>query len=183
MPASPPVTVTVYWVFPARVALGSRIHWLVLPLRDTTAVAAAPVAVLARVNVVAPTFWTASLNVAVMLAVRFTPVALTAGVRADTLGCGPVRNVQEMGAAASGLFARSRMPVAPPVRVAVYRVSAVRLASGFRIQAFVVPLRVTVAATGAPPEAGRRLNVTVSTPCTFSLKVAETLDPRVMRVA
>ena len=52
---------------------------------------------------------TASLKVAVMFAVRLTPVALTAGVRAVTVGAGPVMKVQVL--AVSGLPATSLIAV------------------------------------------------------------------------
>src|SRR3954451_23587622 len=83
----------------------------------------------------------ASLKVAVTLAVRLTAVALSAGVRADTVGAAPVRNVQLV--VARGAPAVSRIAAAPPVRVTVYLVSAAKLAVGFRIHWLVVPFWVT----------------------------------------
>src|SRR3712207_9261078 len=58
-----------------------------------------------------------------------------AGVRAVTVGAGPVVNVHVSGCAVvpdSGAPERSRMAVVPPVRVTVYLVSAARLVVGFR---------------------------------------------------
>ena len=53
-----------------RVTLGFRIHWFVVPFRETTALAVPPVVAFFRVNVVPLTPVTGSLNVAVMFAVR-----------------------------------------------------------------------------------------------------------------
>ena len=50
----------------------------------------------------------------------------------------------------SGLPAKSRTAVGPPVTVTVYAVREARFAEGFRIHWFVLPLRETVAATLAP---------------------------------
>ena len=124
---------------------------------------------------------TTSLNVAVMLFARTTPVAFTAGVRAVTVGLGPVRNDQVV--VASGAPARSRIAVAPPVRVTVYRVSGNRLAFGLRIHWFVVPFRDTTAPTSVGALNARNVNVAPLTPLTASLKVAVMLLPAATLVA
>ena len=134
----PPVSVTVYLVFEARVAPGFRTHWLLVPLRVTVAVTAAPVVAFLSLNVVADTPCIGSLNVAVMLFARRTPVALTAGVLAVIVGAAPVMKDQLV--LASGVPTVSRIAVVPPVRVAVYRVSAARLAVGLRVATRVVAL-------------------------------------------
>src|SRR4051794_5948315 len=81
-----PVRVTVYWVFAARLTAGFWIHWFVVPFRLTTTPTAVPVDVAFRLNEAPFTPCTASLKVASMFAVRLTPVRLTAGVRAVTVG-------------------------------------------------------------------------------------------------
>ena len=113
----PPVMLAVYLVLAARVASGLRIHWLVVPLRETVAVTAAPVAAFFRVKVDVLTPLTALLNVAVTLAVRRAPVELMPGAREVTVGAEPVLNRQLV--EASGRLARSRIVAVPPVRVAV----------------------------------------------------------------
>ena len=167
---APPVIVTVYLVFAARLVVGSRIHLLVVPLRATVATTGAPLGLM-RAKVVPLTPWTGSLKVAVMMAARLTPVAPDAGVRDDTVGAGPVLNCHVV--VASGLPARSRMAVLPPVSVAVYTVSSTRVEAGLRIHLFVVLLRDTTAGTTVPfvPVS---VKVFASTPRTASLKVAVT---------
>ena len=111
MAVAPPVSVTVYRILAASVTLGLRIHWLVVPLRETTAVTSAPVAAFFNLYVVVLTPVTASFKVVVTFAVRPTAMASIAGVRAETIGFGPVRKLQLV--LASGLPAASRMAVAP----------------------------------------------------------------------
>jgi hypothetical protein len=113
---------------------------------------------------------TASLKVAVRFAVRLTPVAAAAGVRALIVGRGPVTNVHVV--FARGVLAASRIPVA---RVTVYLVSFARLALGFRIHWFVVPFRDTTAPTAAPVVVFFSVKVLPDTPVTALLKVAVTL--------
>src|SRR4051812_33735247 len=144
-----PVRVTVYWVFAARLTAGFWIHWFVVPVLTTTPTAV-PVDVAFRLNEAPFTPCTASLKVASMLAVRLTPVAPANGVRAVTVGAevsAPVVKVQLT--VASGLFAASRIAVAPPVRVTRYWVFAARSAVGLRVHWLVVPTCVTVPARGA----------------------------------
>ena len=71
-----------------RLAFGLRIHWFVVPFRETTAPTSALVAVSVSVKVVAVTPLTASLKVAVMLFPTGTAVALASGARAVTVGAG-----------------------------------------------------------------------------------------------
>src|ERR671920_1046816 len=95
----------------------------------------APVAAFRRVNVAVPTPVTGSLNVAVRFPVWLAPVAPIAGVRADSVGTGPVVKVQ--------LVAGSARPAAslmPDVSVAVYRVSAARVPFGSNVATRVVGL-------------------------------------------
>src|SRR3712207_3936077 len=106
-----------------------------------------------------------------MLPLRLTPLAPARGERAVIVGPGPTRNDQVD--VACGLPAASRTAVAPPVTVAVYRVSETRLAVGSRVTTRVVALYVTVAGTVAPA-ASLRTTVVPLTPCTASLKVAVT---------
>src|SRR3954447_6330598 len=81
---------------------------------------------------------TPSLKVAVMFAVRLTAVAPLAGVRAVTVGAGPVVKVQL--SVVNGLPAASRIALEPPVRVAVYLVSAARFAVGSSVATLLVAL-------------------------------------------
>src|SRR3954451_23747798 len=178
MPFAPPVTVTVYCVFAVSVPLGSRIHLFVVPLRVTVALTAAP-PVGVSVNVVMLTFATASLKVAVMLAVRLTPVAPEAGTWLDTFGAGPVRNSHV--SVVNEVPVVPRMPEGPPVRVTVYRVSCARLAEGLNVHLF--PLRLNTPATAHPPAVGRTVNVVLFTFCTAPLKVAVMFVPTATAVA
>jgi hypothetical protein len=99
-------------------AEGLRIHWLVVPYRETLAGTRAPVAVFLTVRVPVPAPWMASLNVTVMLLARRTRIAPGAGVREVMTGAGPVVKVQVV--VASGVPAVSLMPDVPPMSVAVY---------------------------------------------------------------
>src|SRR5687768_4462845 len=87
MPAAPPVTVTVYLAFDARVDVGFRIHRLVVPSRVTVAAIAVPVVAVPglRAKVVPLTPLTASLKVTVMLLFRLTPVVPLLGERDVTV--------------------------------------------------------------------------------------------------
>src|SRR3954447_16873328 len=98
----------------------------------------APVVAFLSTTVVPLTPVTFSLKVAVTLRIRLTAVAPEAGVLAVMVGAGPVVKVQLV--LAIGLFAASRRAVGPPVRVAVYFVSAVRVAVGFSVATRVVAL-------------------------------------------
>lgn len=135
----PAVRSTRYRELAASVTLGLMIHWFVVPFRETTAATAVPSVPVAlmgfTVAVVAVTPVTASLNVAVTLAVRDTAVALTAGVRAVTVGRGPVVNVQVV--AGIGFPAASLIAV---VSVAVYFVSLASVAVGSSVATRVVAL-------------------------------------------
>lgn len=86
--AGPPVTVTVYRVLAVSVSRGLRIHWFVVPFRETTTVIAAPVAVFLSVNVLLLTPFTDSLYVVRTLAVRATEVAPLPGDLAVNHGLG-----------------------------------------------------------------------------------------------
>src|SRR3712207_6012922 len=89
MAVVPPISSTVYRVSAARLALGLRIHWFVVPLRVTPAVTTGPVTVPAWSRKVVPdTPLTASLNVAVMLLATGTAVAFRPGALAVTVGAG-----------------------------------------------------------------------------------------------
>jgi hypothetical protein len=92
------VTVTRYFGLAASVTLGLRIHWFVVPFAPQTTVTAVPSAPVEltglRMNIVGLTPLTASLNVAVTLAPRRTPVTRLAGGWAVTVGLAPVVNVQ-----------------------------------------------------------------------------------------
>src|ERR687890_566510 len=91
-----------------------------------------------RVKVVALTPRTASPKVALRLPVVLIAVAFAAGVRAVTVGAGPVVKVQLV--VVSGLFATSRRAVAPPLRVTVYFVSSTRAAVGSSVATRVAAL-------------------------------------------
>src|SRR4051812_9593112 len=180
MAFAPPATATVYRVLASSVAEGSRIHWLVVPFRVTVAVRFWPAGFRSRnvadvVDPVGTTPCTASLNVTVTLAVRLIPVAFTAGARAVRVGAvvSAPAVVKFQLVVASGLFAVSRIWVAPPVSVTVYCVLLARLLVGFRTHWLVVPA-VTVPAIGVEPgvAVGRMTNVAVVTFWTASLKVA-----------
>jgi hypothetical protein len=113
---------------------------LVVPFWLTAAATTLPAGFVTR-NVVPLTPCTASLNVAVMFAPTATAVALTAGVRAVTVGAvlaAAVVKLQET--SVSALLALSRMPVAPPSSVAVYCVLLARLAVGSSVATRVVAL-------------------------------------------
>ncbi len=89
---------------------------MVVPLRVTVDLISLPAR--SRSSKVAlETPMTGSLKAAVTLALRLTRVAPAAGLPAVTVGAGPEVKVQEV--VASGFPARSRMAVAPPVRVTV----------------------------------------------------------------
>ena len=92
---------------------------------------------------------TASLKVAVMLLPTATPVALTAGVRAVTVGATlaapPVVKDHVTGASA-----RPVVSVIPAKSRAVYTVFGNRLAFGFNVAVWVVALYVTALTTRAP---------------------------------
>jgi hypothetical protein len=124
----------VYWVFGARLTVGSRVTTRVVALYVT----AAPTVVLPvlSVNVVPEYPCTGSENVADTFDPTATAVALAAGVRAVTVGAvvsAAAAVVKAQVTVASGLPAASRIPEPPPVSVAVYWVLAARLAVGFRV--------------------------------------------------
>jgi hypothetical protein len=110
---------------------------------------------------------TGSLNVAVMLAVSEAPVADVPGVRAVRVAAGPVTNVHEL---------VGRVPAGDPIpaSLAVYLVSAAKVAVGFSVATRVVALYVTAAGTEAPVVAvpSRIANVVVFTVVTAPLNVA-----------
>src|SRR4051794_22452230 len=125
----------------------------------------------------------ASLNVAVMFAVRLTAVALAAGVRADTVGAGPVMNVHEL-TAPSALPAMSRMPVGPPVSVTVYFVSGTRSVSGLNTHRLAIVACLVSVPVMILPAGSLTTNVAFGSglaavgaviPCTGSLNVGSTL--------
>ena len=127
----PVESLTVYWVFGFNVTPGLIVTTRVAALKVTAEViwvpvAAVPTRKVAVVALILPAAM-ASPKVAVILAVRFTPVALTPGVLAVTAGAGPVRNVQLV--AATGLPAVSS--VAPR---SSHGVPVVRRQVGVRIQ-------------------------------------------------
>ena len=120
----------------AKVTPGLMVTTRVVALKVTAEMIRVPVAAVPNRNVALAALMLPaamfSLNVAVIFAVRLTPVALIPGVRAVTVGAGPVRNVRLV--AATGLPAVS---VAPVIR-RVYLVSGARLAFGFRVTTRVV---------------------------------------------
>src|SRR6478735_3784099 len=120
--------VTRYWVFARRLVPGLIVNTLVVALNVTAEVTTAPVETRSIRTLPAtakPVM--ASLNVAVTLLLRSTPVAPAAGVVAVMVGFGPVVNDHVL--VAIVLPARSRMPE----RVAVYTRSAVSVTLGFRV--------------------------------------------------
>src|SRR3954464_6536427 len=76
MAVVPPVRVAVYAVLLTRLALGLRIHWLVVPLRVTVARTSVVLPAARSVNVVVLTPCAASLKVAVTSLPTGTAVAL-----------------------------------------------------------------------------------------------------------
>jgi hypothetical protein len=169
---------TVYLVSASSDAFGLMVTTRVVASYDTTDGTSVPFAAVPTRNVTLPavvTPLTASLKVAVGLTGTVTPVALAAGVRAVTVGAGPVRNVHDVGAA-NGLPARSVIPV----NLAVYLVSFDSDAVGSIVTVLVAALYVTVAGTKVPVAVVPTRKVTlpaVVTPLTASLKVAVGLTP------
>src|SRR4051812_35024418 len=136
--AEPPGRVTVYLVSAGRLAVGLRIHWLVVPFRVTVLATAVPAGFFTW-NVPGPTPVTASLKVAVMLFATGTAVPFTPGARAVTVGAGlaaaAVVKFQTTVVNAAGGVAVSRIAVEPPGSVAVYWGPAARFAFGFSVAA------------------------------------------------
>ena len=106
--AAPPVMVTRYCTFAVSVAVGLIVSTLVVVLNEVAAATVAPVETRWTVTVPAATPVMLSLNVAVTLALRPTPVAPEAGEVAVIVGAGPVVNDQEV--AVIVLPATSRTP-------------------------------------------------------------------------
>src|SRR3954468_11457182 len=124
---------------------GVNVATRVVALNVTVPAAAVPAGFL-TVNDVALTPVTTSLNVAVTVVFLATPVAPAAGVRAVTLGAGPVRKVAVADAAGNGLPARSVMLA----NRTVYLVSGSSDAFGLIVTTRVVGSYETTEAISAP---------------------------------
>src|SRR3954453_8659969 len=149
---------------------GVNVATRVVALNVTVPAATVPAGFL-TVNEVPVTPTTASLKVAVTVVFLAMPVAPAAGVRAVTLGAGPVRNVHDVDAAANGLPATSVMLASRTV----YLVSGSSDAFGLIVTTRVVGSYVTTEAISVPVARVPTRNVTlpaVVTPLTASLKVA-----------
>src|SRR4051794_6226173 len=158
---------------------GVNVATRVVALNVTGPAAAVPAGFL-TVNDVALTPVTTSLNVAVTVVFLATPVAPAAGVRAVTLGAGPVRKVHAV--AGNGLPATSVMLASRTV----YLVSGSSDAFGLIVTTRAVASYVTTEAISAPVAVVPTRSVTlpaVVSPLPASLKVAVGLTGTAIPVA